>query len=255
MYRLREVMKSFVSLSDIHYPYEDKDAMILVKKFLADFHPDILILNGDIYDCPQLSKYSQRHKEAANSRQLGDDLAYGLRQLGELIDLANPQQTHFISGNHEDRLNSYVGRNAPAIASVINLDTGQLFAPPTSTFYPYGSGLWLTDSLFVYHGTRIGINWTAAEQRDVGASTITGHQHRQGVTYHRDRSRQYKNVGQGCLCRLDPPYMRVPPDWQQGFAFGWVWGQDRFRVVEAEIVRGEEASWTAPLGKIYRSDE
>lgn len=245
-------MKSFVSLSDIHWPYEDKECMRLVTEFLGDFRPDILVLNGDLHDMPAISKFSMRRPEILKTTPLQDQLDYGIGEMEKLIQSAHPREVKYALGNHEDRWDAYLGSEAKALASLKCLDFDQVFKLQGIEWKKYGDGFWLNDSLFIYHGGFVGANWTEKERKHIGGSSITGHQHMQGVTYHRDRSRSYKNIGQGCLCKLDPPYLRTPPNWQQGFVAGFIYDSDKFRAVEIEIVQGKDSVWMAPFGeKIY----
>lgn len=246
-------MKTFISLSDTHYPYEDKDAMTMVRAFMEDLQPDIVVLNGDILDCPTISKYAPRRGELLKETSLQDQLDYATDRLEELRETVPGARFEFIEGNHEDRLQLYLGSKAKELASLRVLDFDQLAKLDDlgMNHTVYGQGVWLNDRLFCYHGQYIGSNWTDKERMSSGASTITGHQHQQRVSYHRDRSRSYKNVGQGCLCSMNPPYLRTPPNWQQGFVYGYIFDNDKFRTIEVEIVRGEHQLWMAPEGEMY----
>lgn len=244
-------MQSFVCLSDIHYPYEDPLAMRLVNRFLEDFRPDVLVFNGDIWDMPQISKYDRRREELKDPKNLQEHLDHGKDGVAHSIEAAHPKETLLILGNHEDRWENYLGSRAPELASLRSLGFESVFNLGALKWKRYGEGFWLNDSLFVYHGSYTGGSWTDRERVSAGASTITGHMHQQRVTYHRDRARTYKNVAQGCLCLLNPPYLRTPPNWQQGFVYGYLFNDGKFRIIETEIVHGEDAIWMAPEGQLY----
>ena len=249
-------IERFVSISDIHFPYEDPAAMVLVEKFLDDFRPDRLVINGDAVDAPMLSKYQPRRVEVVWATNLQEHLDHANSGLDRILRLAG--RTDWVDGNHEDRLEIYLGSRAPELGSLRSLSMQELLGLPARrvAYHNYGSGVYLAPDLFVYHGRYIGSQWTDKERVAAGVSTITGHQHKQRVTYHSDRQRRYKNVGQGCLCKLNPPYSPTPPDWQQGFVHGYVWGGNRFRVIETEIVRSHEGTvWMAPEGVVYEVKE
>lgn len=246
-------MKSFVSLSDIHYPYEDPDAMKLVTQFLKDFKPDVLLFNGDIHDMPHISKYAVGRRELLKQTPLQDHLDHGIEGMHKLIDAARPREVKYALGNHEERWEPYLGSKAPELASLKCLEFDKVFKLDGIEWKRYGDGFWLNDRLFVYHGGYVGANWTEKERKAIGASSITGHQHKQGVSYFTDRSRSYKNIGQGCLCKLNPPYLKTPADWQQGFVYGWIIDDDKFRAIETEIVRGADEIWMCPEGQVYRT--
>lgn len=241
-------------LSDIHFPYEDPQALELVKQFLQDFRPHTLVLNGDIWDMPQISKYTRRKSELKDPLNLQEHLDYGDRGVTAIVEAARPDETLLILGNHEDRWDSYLGSQARELSSLQCLDFEKLFNLDRFKWTTYGRGFWLNGSLFVYHGSFTGAsNWTDRERMAAGASTITGHMHQQKVTYFRDRSRTYKNIAQGCLCKLNAPYLKTPPNWQQGFVYGYLWDEDKFRAIETEIVQGEDSIWMSPESTMYSS--
>lgn len=246
-------MKSFVSLSDIHYPYEDPKCLELVRAFLKDFQPDILILNGDIFDMPQISKFHLRRKEVMLATNIQSDIDHGHAGLELLMDAAKAKEILYPMGNHEDRWEAFLGAKAPELASLRALTIEELLVPDGVKYTSYGNGYWLNDSLFIYHGLYIGKNnWTDAERLQIGASSITGHRHHQRVTYFTSRKQTFKNIAQGCLCKLDPPYLRSSSDWQQGFVYGYIIDDDKFRAIEVEIVTGDDTIWMAPEGTLYQ---
>jgi UDP-2,3-diacylglucosamine pyrophosphatase LpxH len=246
------VAKSFVTISDIHYPYQDAAALKLVTMFLKDFHPHELYFNGDIYDMPQISKYSMRRAELLKTTSVQEHLDIGNEGVARLVDAAGARKNRFTLGNHEDRWEMYLGSEAKALASLRCLEFDKVFQLDKMEWKKYGDGFWLNDRLFLYHGTFINVNWTDTERQRIGASTITGHMHKQRVTYHTDRSKTYKSIGQGCLCKLDPPYLRIPPNWQQGFAYGYLMDSEKFITKEVEIIEGDGYKWMMPEGKLYR---
>ena len=247
-------MKSFVSLSDIHYPHEDPRCMKLVEAFLKDFRPDILILNGDIFDMPQISSFRKRRKEIMLSTNIQDDIDRGREGLERLLDAAGAKEHLYPMGNHEDRWESYLGNKAPELASLRALTMEELLIPKGVKYKSYGDGYWLNDSLYIYHGLYVGKNnWTDAERLQIGASSITGHRHHQRVSYFTNRKQTFKNIAQGCLCKLNPPYLRSTSDWQQGFTYGHIIDDEKFRAIEVEIVTGDETIWMAPEGTLYQT--
>ena len=81
-------IERFVSISDLHFPYEDPAAMSLVEKFLDDFRPDRLVLNGDILDAPMLSKYQPRRVEVVRATNLQEHLDHANAGLDRLLEKA-----------------------------------------------------------------------------------------------------------------------------------------------------------------------
>ena len=55
-------MKSAIVFGDIHFPNEDKNCVNIIKKVIADNSFDEIILNGDIIDGGQLSRFIKMEK-------------------------------------------------------------------------------------------------------------------------------------------------------------------------------------------------
>ena len=51
-------LKRAVVINDLHVPYEDKKSVKLVKQYINDVNPDVVVLNGDIADCADYSKFT-----------------------------------------------------------------------------------------------------------------------------------------------------------------------------------------------------
>jgi hypothetical protein len=92
--------------------------------------------------------------------------------------------------------------------------------------------------------------WSAkGEWERYGKSGASGHVHRLGMFFHRDWNGNHVWAETGCLCSLNPDYMR-DPDWQQGFVVAsFERSTGAFQVEPVYIHRGN-AVWR---GKVYRA--
>jgi hypothetical protein len=86
-------------LSDIHFPYADLEALNIAVKYLIEWEPDCIILNGDIIDCYQLSFYERDPRKRSFKYEL-DMLRNFFVQIRELFPST---RIVFRSGNHERR--------------------------------------------------------------------------------------------------------------------------------------------------------
>lgn len=73
--------------------------------------------------------------------------------------------------------------------------------------------------------------------RSKGKTLITQNTHRLGCYYYRTPERYLAWYESGCLCRLDPEYVKSP-NWQSGFLYGYTEG-DSFAVTPIPIVDGK----------------
>jgi predicted phosphodiesterase len=205
--------------SDAHVPYHDPYALELAVRIIAVLQPDRIILNGDAVDFYEVSDFDKnpdRLHEGGLQREidgLGEFLAEVLR--------AKPTATavDFLPGNHEDRLRRHLWRH-PQLFGLKVLELPNLLELPRYgvTYYP-DEILLANGRLVVKHGTLVrkagGMSALAeleAEKYDV--STLTGHTHRIGSTTVRKRSGIVGGWEGGCLCDLNPEYIKNP-NWQQ----------------------------------------
>lgn len=73
--------------------------------------------------------------------------------------------------------------------------------------------------------------------RSKGKTLITQNTHRLGCYYYRTPERYLAWYESGCLCKLDPEYVKSP-NWQQAFLYGYV-EKDSFAVTPIPIVDGK----------------
>lgn len=172
-------------VSDVQWPYADRNLLDTVGQIIADLKPDRLIWDGDNIDFPQLSRFA--HDPYALDSAAADVDAFHTNVRDLLRHSWQPPAEDWSNGNHEHRYQKYIGDQAAALGG---LPTIQEFMklPPEIQFAPYGRGIgiWLTPRLLVSHGWRAAAHsaYTAKLSLDDlggGASVITGHTHRIGM--------------------------------------------------------------------------
>lgn len=205
--------KVFVA-SDIHFPFQDNNA---VDRFINDCYlemPDVIVLNGDLMDFYKLSRFSKDPK----GRDPEEEIDMCREFLGKLRQ-ANPNaEIYYTIGNHETRLTKYILDNAPYIVGLVENVFDLL---KVDEFNVIGcSSLLVNDTFMFKHGTRLGNKSGLSAMKELEAhylSGATGHTHRLAKFTTRKSGKRFVWFETGCLCTLDPEYM-VQPDWQQGYA-------------------------------------
>lgn len=228
--------------------------------WLDRHRPDILVAGGDIIDFPSLSSYSPKpeHDQSAN-----ECIQSGYEVLRDWsVASGSKCKLYMLPGNHEQRLQKYVIRNAPelyglhradddtnmlALPHLLRLDElgYEWVAPKGLDEWPH-SKLVLGNNLVVTHGwlARKGSGMTAkATLEHMGHSVVVGHTHRQGEIFHSyeeiDGSMRVLTAAEaGTLCDVKGQGYSVGPDWQAGFATAWVWPDGKFYLSLAHYVNG-----------------
>src|SRR5689334_22599151 len=96
-------------LSDIHFPYYDKQALTAAIKHLKTFKPDCIVLNGDIIDCYQLSNFDRDPRNRSFKYEL--DMLRNF--IVQLRDMFPNNRIIFKLGNHCERYERIILNRVP----------------------------------------------------------------------------------------------------------------------------------------------
>lgn len=99
----------FVVISDIHFPYEDATALGAVLKFIKSQNLQTIIMNGDILDMYDVSRFD-KSPERVNSLQ--GELDKAIDFFSKLRKAQPEAKIVFICGNHEKRLERYLWKHS-----------------------------------------------------------------------------------------------------------------------------------------------
>jgi hypothetical protein len=214
--------EKIVVFGDAHVPNIDRKAWKLLLRFIDDFAPDRIIINGDFLDCAEISKF-QRVPGLKTFHEEMDEAKLLLQELRQ----HHSGQIQWISGNHEFRLRSYIIRNAPYLYGLISIpellmldklgieyiETPQNASRFVDTFIKVGK-------LYVGHFDKVSQHsaYTAkALVERKGISLLQAHCHRMGMFCKRlTGGGQLIGIEGGCLCDLNPDYTS-DVNWQTGF--------------------------------------
>jgi metallophosphoesterase superfamily enzyme len=212
----------WIVLNDTQFPFHDVPTLQAVTRFLDDFEPHVIVLNGDIFDFYEMSDFDKNPRRAFT---LQDEIDIGRKVIDRWADRHNRAKRILIAGNHEDRLRRQLWKN-PRFASLRDLDLQHLLSPDDAwEVLPYGSQAQISHML-VEHGDRATSKsaysaWGMFLKR--GMSGIMGHTHRMARIEHTDDRANHRlfYIENGCLCSLEPEYAPYP-NWQHGFTYGFI---------------------------------
>ena len=218
-------------LSDIHLPYEDKDALTKALKLTKEFSPDIIILNGDICDCISLSRYS-RSLDERNFNEEVKAVRKFLYDLRRRFPLAN---ILYRIGNHEQRVQKFLIEKAAELSELDELMLPSLFhLKQLKINWLESEDLLDLCGLKVLHGHEVSGTLQVFPARGLQLATmcssICGHSHRSSFFIARNIERKViQSWTCGCLANLRPKFS-INNNWIHGIALVETKGRDKFTV-------------------------
>jgi predicted phosphodiesterase len=233
-------------LSDVHYPFHDQWALEAAVNYGIKHDPTIILLDGDIMDCHDLSDHDRdpRHRyQEAELRMIADEF----RQLKAAFPSA---RIIYKEGNHEHRLKRYLMRKAPELWGLPGLDIMGLIAMVGGADAITGIE-WVEDKrvirsgkLACLHGHEFaggggGVNPARWLFLRTGENAVCGHFHRTSEHSEPSLSREARAAwSTGCLCDMRPSYM-PHNKWNHGFAWIDVEADGHFALKNLRIINGK----------------
>lgn len=219
-------------LPDKHCPFHDPWAVELACKILEVFKPLWVIDLGDEVDWAQISKFDN---DPARMLDLYNEVRswHGVRR--EIMSAVGPDVRNLkLLGNHENRLERYFWAKAAQMIGIpgnrydVLLGMDENFKVLENLQIVADEIVW-RQRFVIKHGdvVRKFTCFTAkAELEKEQISGISGHTHRMGTYSHSNRGRATAWTEAGCLCDLQPEYVKNP-NWQQGICLGWFNGDGK----------------------------
>lgn len=228
-----------VQLSDQQAPYHDRELHELVCEWLSRNRPDAVIMSGDLYDFPSVSKYRKNLKMVTTAQQ-SIDAAYGIVRDYRDATPMTPEWV-LIPGNHEVRLENFLldrgdqeilelrrAGDGPEISPVLSLghlgrldELGVTIASSPFGSYPYPHYK-LTPNFTLWHGWVVrpqsGYSVLATIEK-TGESAGVSHTHRAGIVHLNNPIRKLTGVESGTLAKVEGGLgYDVAPNWENAFA-------------------------------------
>lgn len=174
-----------VCLPDTQVPYEDGKFVKAMQYFVKDYQPAVLAHVGDHLDAPEPSRWNRGMAgEYAPTLQRSVEAAHDL--LAGFSEAAPNARKIMKMGNHDERVQTYVRRYAPALDSLEALHYESLLRTEEIGWEVAHGLIDLAPGWVLAHGHETGLNSTAGGTamglaRKIGKSVVCGHTHKAGL--------------------------------------------------------------------------
>lgn len=210
---------------DTHAPFENAPAFDLMLKAMKKWDPTIVVVLGDFFDFYSLSSHPP---ETDRREDFEEELLGGRERLSQLAPFGSERRV-FIAGNHEQRLERYLAKNAPALYRRITLP--QLLGLKEGDksghweYVPYRDSIKIGQVHFTHDTGHSGKYSAAKALADFATNAVIGHTHRMEM-FVSGCARGVPHVGASFGWLGNPEsadYMhtiKAKRDWATGFGIG-----------------------------------
>lgn len=228
-------------LSDIHFPYYDKEALNAAIAYLRKWKPDCILLNGDIIDCYQLSRFERDPR----ARSFKYELDMFRNFVIQLRDIFKNTRIVFRQGNHEMRYESHILNRIPELVDLELFSFENVISAKQLGIEVLGNKrIIMAGKLNIVHGHEFARGFAAPVNPARGFflkaknNVLGGHHHQ--ISQHQEQDINGNITGAwstGCLCELHPKYMPIN-NWSTGFATV-LQDSGTFEVDNLKIIKGK----------------
>lgn len=211
-------------VNDIHFPFQDDEALFRAIEILKKEKPDVIVINGDLVDFWEISKFN---RVPHFGKMLKEELALASSFLSDLRQDHPQARIIYTEGNHEFRIKSYVINNAPALydenflPDFLKLNDLKIEWVGTRA----GAARWVDtyiniEGIYIGHFNAVsqksGYTVTGIMDKKGAGNFVQAHIHRAAIVWKRGIDhKQYFGVENPCLAKLDPFYDSTN-NWAQG---------------------------------------
>lgn len=230
-------------LSDIHFPFQDDEALQTAINYLSSITLDGIILNGDIIDCYAISRFAKDRRDV----HLFEEIELCKEFLNVLQQIFPDVPMWFKNGNHDLRVDKFIINQAPELIGLDEIALANLLHLKELDIVHVKNAIIKAGKLNILHGHEFGesifspVNPARGVFLKSKSSTLIGHYHQS--SYHPEGNLNGDLIGcwsAGCLCKLSPSYRPFAyTKWNHGFAVVDVFEDGNFEVNNHVIINGK----------------
>lgn len=244
------VVKTILVLPDLQVPYHDPKYIRVLEKFIEDFSPHEVGQIGDLMDQPQPSRW--------NKGMAGEYATTLQKDVDETRKILKRLRVNWVKlGNHDERVETYVERYAPALASLASLRFEEMLGLDDLGVTYHRKPFTLAPGWVAAHGHEGSLSSVAGRTafglaKKFDRSVVCGHTHRAGLVSETigmvSARRQISGmeVGHGMDLKHATYIKSGVANWQQAFGLVHVDGS----LVQAELIPVQGGRFIY-RGKVY----
>lgn len=232
--------KKILWISDLHIPYHNLQAIKTAINYGREKKVNGIIIGGDMLDMYDVSF----HEKTPNKTRIVRELEMAREFFEQLRKIFPSEKIVFKEGNHEQRLERYLYRNAPAIAELDALHLKELLRMKQFNIdYVSNNQLMSIGKLTAVHGNEFktgggGINIARNLRLKALDNIIFANFHKTQSDFQKSVTGSiYGGWAVGCLCGLNPKWLPFP-QWNHGFAVIELFDSGNFSVENKKIIEG-----------------
>lgn len=218
--------KKVVIVGDLHDKNVDNFYMHVLLDSLKRINPDVIVLNGDVFDLPEFSSYTVDPRDwdvVGRIKYAHENILKPIR------DICPDAQIDFIEGNHEFRLLRHLADATPAlravlsdlhgmtVSSILGLDKFKINYIAKGNLSAYSlkdQHLEIQKNYKKYYNSFIVSHDESAKK--LGFPGVNGHHHKTEIeSMYNEHFGTYHWIQHGCGHKLDAEYCH--PKWNLGF--------------------------------------
>ena len=221
-------MEKWLLWPDTHFPREDKRKVAVMFQIVKKWKPNYISFLGDLDDMESPARWAAGLKEEVEQR-LVKTVPTTTKFLREIRKAAPKAELDWFMGNHEDRLPTYIAKNAKALEGLVTYDTVYPMEELGINWYHYGQPPVRKHGGFhIYHGVLLGQNAGDAARKEAekwGVSGFSGHTHSLGSYRKTKLGGHVEWFECGHLSDVAQMGYVAAPNWQHGFAYAYIDGK------------------------------
>jgi predicted phosphodiesterase len=236
-------------IADVHLPYQSNKAIMSALTHLKEKEVDTLLLNGDIIDFYKCSRWLQN----PTKKSLKDEINMLCAFIKDIKDYMPKVNIIYKLGNHEERWEHFIQRQAPQIWGITMFEFDNLlkviyreiFNEELNIVFVKNKRIIKIGQLSVIHGHEFGestfspVNPARGYFLKAKTNVLGAHNHQESS--HKESDMNGQSFGAwsiGFLCNLNPDYRPINK-WNHGFARVEVTKGGKFRVFNHAVIDGE----------------